>query len=127
MEIVPAAGALVMAGAACLSARLAYWLWKTGDTGPHLAPLADALRRPLNERFTYGEIAPARLARAAAILALRPKVSEERFGKISVGRQMHNYRVPGAELGCDGAKRVRASRLHLANPSDPQAVIFHAN
>jgi hypothetical protein len=94
MEIVPTAGALVMVGAACLSARLAYWLWKTGDTGPHFAPLAEALRQALNERFTYSEIAPAHLARAAAILTLRPKSPEERFRKISVWRQMHNDPIP---------------------------------
>jgi hypothetical protein len=49
-----------------------------------LSPLAQALDRALRERFTYGEITPADLARAAAILELRPVGSSEPVRKICV-------------------------------------------
>jgi hypothetical protein len=41
------------------------------------SPLARALRRALRERLTYGEISPADLARASAILRLLPEGSSQ--------------------------------------------------
>ncbi|HTW63739.1 MAG TPA: cupin domain-containing protein [Bryobacteraceae bacterium] len=52
------------------------------------APLAAALRRALRERFTYGEIAPADLARAAAILGLRPNGSLESIRKVFIWERL---------------------------------------
>jgi hypothetical protein len=61
-------------------------------------PLAAALRCALRERFTYGEISPADLARAAAILRLAPKGAAEPIRKISVWEWLRRHCVANAEL-----------------------------
>jgi hypothetical protein len=53
-----------------------------------LSPLARALHRALRERFTYGEITPADLARAAAILKLQTMESSDPLRIVSIWERL---------------------------------------
>lgn len=62
------------------------------------SPMAKALRQAMRDRFTYGDVTPADLARTAAILGLRPTVlaspsgPSRCFGKLPATRSLIDLR-----------------------------------
>jgi hypothetical protein len=102
--------------------QCAPWAFVTGRTSPHrvtcsgligaailrqpTSPAAMALQQALKERFTYGEVTPADMARCASILELRETHTGEPFRLIRVLR-----RAPGPKPLARRATRPLAADI----------------